>query len=64
MLELEWAKGGILTSELWQFVALIAGLFLVAVLWLFIIYLPARTMEYSEARRLEGRDHDAPGGSG
>ena len=54
-----------MTSELWQFAALIAGLFVVAVLWLFIIYLPARTMEYSEARRLEARDGDggAPGGS-
>lgn len=55
-----------MTSELWQFAAFIAGLLVVAVLWLFIIYLPARTMEYSETRRLDGRDRgdEAPGNSG
>jgi hypothetical protein len=30
----------------------------VAVLWFFVIYLPARTMEYSEAHRAESRDRD------
>ena len=50
-----------MASELWQFAALILGFLVVAVLWLFVIYLPARTMEYSEARRLE--DHDTNHGA-
>lgn len=45
-----------MTAELWQFAALIGGFLLAAVLWLLIIYLPARTMEYSETRRSERRD--------
>jgi hypothetical protein len=52
------AKGGLLTAELWQFAAFIGTVFVVAVLWLCIIYVPARTMEYSEARRTESRDRD------
>lgn len=51
-------EGGFLTAELWQFAALIGGFLLVAVLWLCIIYLPGRTMEYSEARRSKARDRD------
>lgn len=47
-----------MASELWQFAALIAAFFVAAVLWLFIIYLPARTMEHSETRRLRERDGD------
>lgn len=55
-----------MTAELWQFAAFIGVIFVAAVLWLCIIYLPARTMEYSEARRAESRDRDgeAPGRSG
>ncbi|CAA9441451.1 MAG: hypothetical protein AVDCRST_MAG01-01-3687 [uncultured Rubrobacteraceae bacterium] len=55
-----------MTAELWQFAALMGVFFVAAVLWLCIIYLPARTMEYSEARRVESRDGDgeAPGSSG
>ena len=60
------AKGGSLTAELWQFAALIGVFFVVAVLWVFVIYIPARTMEYSEADRTECRDRDGgtPGRSG
>lgn len=47
-----------MASELWQFAALIVGFLVVAALWLFIIYLPGRTMEHSERRRLERRDGD------
>ncbi len=47
-----------MTAELWQFAALIGVFFVVAVLWVFVIYLPARTMEYSEAHRVESRDRD------
>ncbi len=55
-----------MTAELWQFAAFIGVIFVVAALWLCIIYLPARTMEYSEARRLKNRDRDggASGSSG
>ncbi len=55
-----------MTAELWQFAALIGVFFVVAVLWVFVIYLPARTMEYSEAHRAESRDRDgdSPGRSG
>ena len=48
-----------MTAELWQFAALIGVFFVVAVLWVFVIYLPARTMEYSEAHRAESRDRDS-----
>lgn len=47
-----------MTAELWQFAALIGGFFVVAALWLLIVYLPARTMEYSEARQPEGQDRN------
>lgn len=61
----EQVREGTLVSELWQFAALVGGIFVAAVLWLFIIYLPARTMEYSHARRSEAHDrHDTPEGSG
>jgi|GEM_PF-1421210 hypothetical protein len=58
--------GGLLTAELWQFAALIGVFLVVAVLWIFVIYLPARTMEYSEAHRTESRERDgeSPGRSG
>ena len=51
-----------MTAELWQFAALIGVFFVVAVLWVFVIYLPARTMEYSETRQVEShnRDGDSP----
>ena len=47
-----------MTAELWQFAAFIGTIFVVAVLWLCIVFLPARTMEYSDARRAESRDRD------
>ncbi len=47
-----------MTAELWQFAVLIGVFFVVAVLWVFVIYLPARTMEHSETRRTESRDQD------
>ncbi len=47
-----------MTAELWQFAALMGVFFVVAVLWVFVIYIPARTMEYSETHRAESRDED------
>lgn len=48
-----------MTAELYQFAILIGAFLVVALLWLWIIYLPGRTMEYSEARRVEAREKDA-----
>lgn len=47
-----------MTAELWQFAVLMGVFLVVAVLWLCIIYLPGRTMEYSKARRSKARDGD------
>ena len=47
-----------MTAELWQFAALIGVFFVVAVLCVFVIYIPAPTMEYSEADRTVCRDRD------
>ena len=55
-----------MTAELWQFAVFIGVVLVAAVLWLCIIYIPARTMEYSEAHRTETHDRDggASGSSG
>lgn len=55
-----------MTAELWQFAAFIGIAIVAAVLWLCIIYLPGRTMEYSEARRSRARDSNGgtPGSQG
>lgn len=47
-----------LIAELWQFAAVLGAFFVAALLWLCIIYLPARTMEHSESRRAADRDPD------
>ena len=41
----------VLGSEVWQFLIFILGFFVVAVLWLFIVYLPGRTLERWEDQR-------------
>ncbi|MBA2712889.1 MAG: hypothetical protein H0U55_04945 [Rubrobacteraceae bacterium] len=41
----------VLGSEVWQFLIAILGFFVVAVLWLFIVYLPGRTLERWEDQR-------------
>jgi hypothetical protein len=41
----------VLGSEIWQFLIVIFGFFVVAVLWLFIVYLPGRTLERWEDQR-------------
>jgi hypothetical protein len=45
----------IVTSEVWQFLIVILGFFVVALLWLFVVYLPGRTLERWEDQR-PGRD--------
>ena len=34
-----------MTSEVWQFVGVLGGFAVVALLWLYIVYLPGRTLE-------------------
>lgn len=41
----------ILGSEVWQFLIVILGFLVIAVSWLFIVYLPARTLERWEDQR-------------
>ena len=44
-----------MASELWQFAILMAVFAIVGVLWLFIVYLPGRTMERWEDQRPKRR---------
>jgi hypothetical protein len=45
------AERKILASEIWQFLMVAVGFFVVALLWLFVVYLPGRTMERWEDQR-------------
>jgi hypothetical protein len=45
------AERKILASEIWQFLMVVLGFFVVALLWLFVVYLPGRTMERWEYQR-------------
>jgi hypothetical protein len=45
------AERKILASEIWQFLMVVLGFFIVALLWLFVVYLPGRTMERWEDQR-------------
>jgi hypothetical protein len=40
-----------LAAEIWQFLIAILGFFVVALLWLFVVYLPGRTLERWEDQR-------------
>jgi hypothetical protein len=40
-----------LASEVWQFLMVVLGFFIVALLWLFVVYLPGRTLERWEDQR-------------
>jgi hypothetical protein len=40
-----------LTAEIWQFLIVVSGFFVVALLWLFVVYLPGRTLERWEDQR-------------
>lgn len=52
-----------MASEVWQFLIVILGFFVVALLWLFIVYLPGRTLERWEDQR-QGRGDRKDGVSG
>ena len=43
----------ILGSEVWQFLIFLLGILVAAVLWLFVVYLPGRTLERWEGRRAD-----------
>ncbi len=45
-----------MSSELWQFAAVLAVFAVVGVLWMFIVYLPGRTMERWEDQRPKRRN--------
>jgi hypothetical protein len=40
-----------LTAEIWQFLIVVSGFFVVALLWLLVVYLPGRTLERWEDQR-------------
>ena len=46
-------------SEVWQFLIILLGFLLVAVLWLFVVYFPGRTLERWEDQR-PGRGKGGP----
>jgi hypothetical protein len=52
-----------LISEIWQFLIVILGFFAVSLVWLFVVYLPGRTLERWEDRR-RGRGDEEGGISG
>ena len=45
------AERKMLASEIWQFLMVVLGFIIVALLWLFVVYLPGRTMERWEDQR-------------
>ena len=54
----------VLGSEVWQFLIVLLGFLVVAVFWLFVVYLPGRTLERWEDQR-PGRGKAGPSaGSG
>ncbi|HET7271432.1 MAG TPA: hypothetical protein VFI90_10150 [Rubrobacter sp.] len=45
-----------MASEIWQFLIVVLGFFVVALLWIFIVYLPGRTLERWVDQRPERGD--------
>ncbi|HET6659584.1 MAG TPA: hypothetical protein VFH16_06685 [Rubrobacter sp.] len=63
------AERKILASEVWQFLMVVLGFFVVAMCWIFVVYLPGRTLERGENRDSDRGDGKAaspagPGSSG
>jgi hypothetical protein len=52
-----------LAAEFWQFLVVVVVFVVAAVLWLFVVYLPGRTLERWEDQR-QGRGGNKRGGSG
>jgi hypothetical protein len=40
-----------LSTEVWQFLMVVLGFFFIALFWLFVVYLPGRTLERWEDQR-------------
>ena len=53
----------VLAAEFWQFLVVVVAFVVAAVLWLFVVYLPGRTLERWEDQR-PGRGVNKRGGSG
>jgi hypothetical protein len=53
----------ILSAEFWQFLLVVAAFVVAAALWLYVVYLPGRTLERWEDQR-PGRGGEKRGGSG
>ena len=48
-------------AEVWQFLMVVLGFFIVALFWLFVVYLPGRTMErWGDQRSGRGDGKTAP----
>jgi hypothetical protein len=58
------AERKILASEIWQFLMVVLGFFVFALLWLFVVYLPGRTMERWEDQRPGRSDGEIPSPAG
>jgi hypothetical protein len=61
------AERKVLASEVWQFLMVVLGFlgfFIVALLWLFVVYLPGRTMERWEDQRPGRGDGEIPSPAG
>jgi hypothetical protein len=58
------AERKILASEIWQFLMVVLGFFILALLWLFVVYLPGRTMERWEDQRPGRGDGKIPSPAG
>jgi len=58
------AERKILASEIWQFLMLAVGFSVVALLWLFVVYLPGRTMECWKDQRPGRDDGEIPSPAG
>ena len=50
------AERKVLASGIWQFLMLAVGFFVVALLWLFVVYLPGRTMEHWEDKHTNRKE--------
>ena len=55
----------VLGSEIWQFLIVLLGFLVVAVLWLFVVYLPGRTLErWTDQRPGRGKAGPSDGSGG
>ena len=54
------SRGALLSTEIWQFAGMLAFFGIALFLWLRIVYLPGRTLERWEDRRIEEREEYRP----